>query len=61
LSAGPHLKAPREQASALDNWLMAKVAPVYDAMKADPSRGIPADEVFAALRARHAQRIKDRS
>jgi hypothetical protein len=32
--------------------------PVYDAMRADPSRGIPAAKVFAALRKRHMQRLK---
>jgi hypothetical protein len=34
--------------------------PVYDAMEANPARGIPAEQVLAALRARHAQRIIER-
>jgi hypothetical protein len=29
-------------------------------MKADSSRGIPAEDVFAAVREHHAARLKDR-
>ena len=28
-------------------------------MQTDPGRGIPADKVFAEIRALHAQRLKD--
>jgi hypothetical protein len=34
------------------------VAGVYDAMRAEPGRAIAADEVFAAVRARHADRVR---
>jgi hypothetical protein len=34
------------------------VAPVYDAIDADPNRVIPAKQVFAALREHHARRLK---
>lgn len=39
-------------------WLEQEIGPVYDAMRADPGRGIPAREVFASIRARHADRMK---
>ena len=51
--------APLERDGTVERWLREDVAPAYDAMKADPSRGIPADEVFAALHMRHIQRLKD--
>jgi antitoxin ParD1/3/4 len=44
--------------TANERWLTEEVLPVYDAMKADPKRGIPADKVFAALRAHHNARVK---
>lgn len=55
------LRALQERDEAVERWLRDEVAPVYDAMKADPSRGIPADDVFAAVRAHHAARFKDRA
>lgn len=54
------LRALQERDKAVERWLRDEVAPVYDAMKADPSRGIPVEDVFAAVRARHAGRLKDR-
>jgi putative addiction module CopG family antidote len=36
---------------ALDSWLRDQVAPAYDALKADPSRGLSPDQVRAALAA----------
>jgi hypothetical protein len=35
-----------------------EIGPVYDAMQADPARGIPARDVFASIRAHHADRMK---
>lgn len=52
------LRALQERDAAIERWLNEEVVPVYDAMKADPKRGIPAEKVFAALRARHAARVK---
>jgi antitoxin ParD1/3/4 len=40
----------------LDVALRERVLPVYDAMKADPKRGIHARKVFAAVRKRHSER-----
>lgn len=48
------LRALQEREAAVDRWLRDEVAPVYDAMQADPDRGIPASQVFNELRARHA-------
>jgi antitoxin ParD1/3/4 len=56
VSAG--LRALQEKEAAVERWLREEVAPVYDAMEADPSRAIPADQVMAAIRARHSARLK---
>jgi antitoxin ParD1/3/4 len=53
------LRALQERDAAVERWLQQEVVPVYDAMKTDPSRAIPAGEVFAGLRKRHARRLKD--
>jgi antitoxin ParD1/3/4 len=52
------LRALQERDAAVERWLKEEVVPVYDAMQADPGRGIPADQVLAALRAHHAARVK---
>lgn len=51
------LRALQERDAAVERWLREEVAPVYDAMQADPSRGLSADQVAAALRAHHAERL----
>ena len=50
------LRALQERDAAVERWLREDVAPTHDAMKADPSRGIPAEQVFAELRARQTKR-----
>jgi antitoxin ParD1/3/4 len=52
------LRALQERDAVVERWLREEVAPVYDAMKKDPSRGIPAAKVFSGIRARHAKRLK---
>jgi antitoxin ParD1/3/4 len=52
------LRALQERDAAVERWLREEVIPVYDAMKADPKRGIPADKVFSAIRAHHEARVK---
>jgi antitoxin ParD1/3/4 len=52
------LRALMERDAAVERWLREDVAPVYDIMKANPGRAIATDEVFAAVRARHAERPK---
>lgn len=52
------LNALKEREGAIERWLREEVAPVYDAMQADPGRGIPAEEVESRLRARHAEHRK---
>ena len=54
------LRTLQERNAGFEEWLRSEVAPVYDAMKADPKRGIPAEKVFAELRARHAKKLKAR-
>jgi antitoxin ParD1/3/4 len=52
------LRALQERDTAVERWLREEVAPVYDAMKADPKRAISAKKVFDAVRAHHARRPK---
>ncbi len=52
------LRALQLHARALDAWLRDQVAPAYDAMKADPSRAVPAAKVRAALAAAHKSSLK---
>ncbi len=54
------LRALQERERAVENWLREEVVGVYDTMQADPPRAIPAEQVFAAVRARHADRLKKR-
>ena len=53
------LRALQERDAAVERWLRDEVVPVAAAMQADPDRGIPAERVFADVRALHAQRLKD--
>jgi antitoxin ParD1/3/4 len=52
------LRALRERDAAVERWLHDEVAPVYDAMQADPGRALSADQVGAALQAHHTARLK---
>jgi antitoxin ParD1/3/4 len=52
------LRALQERDEAIERWLREDLAAAYDKMKADPSRGIPVDQVSAELAARHADRKK---
>jgi antitoxin ParD1/3/4 len=52
------LRALQERDAAVERWLREEVAPVFDAMQADPARGISADQVMATIRGHHAQRLK---
>jgi putative addiction module CopG family antidote len=42
---------------AVEAWLRSEVTQAYDALKADPSRAVSADEVRAALASEHAKAI----
>lgn len=52
------VRALQERDAAVERWLREDVAPVYDTMHADPDRAIPANEVFATIRALHADHLK---
>lgn len=45
------LRALQAREKAVDDWLRSDIAPVYDAMKADPSRGRSLDDVRKTLAA----------
>ena len=40
---------------AIESWLHNQVGPAYDALKAEPSRAVSADQVRARLTAEHAK------
>jgi antitoxin ParD1/3/4 len=54
------LRALQERDAAVERWLREEVAPVVDAMRADPDRAQGVGDVFDQLRARHAQALADR-
>jgi antitoxin ParD1/3/4 len=49
------LRALQERDAAVERWLREEVVPVAAAMQDDPGRAIPADQVFAEIRALHAK------
>ena len=51
------LRALQERDAAIEKWLREQVVDVYDSMQANPGRALPADQVFATIRARHADRL----
>jgi antitoxin ParD1/3/4 len=55
------LRALKERDDAVERWLKEDVAATYDAMVADPKRGVSVDDAFAAVRARHGKRLKDQA
>lgn len=55
------LRALQERDAAVERWLREEVAPAYDAMQADPGRARSMEDVFGAIRARHARSLADRS
>jgi antitoxin ParD1/3/4 len=50
------LRAQQERDAAFERWLSEEVAPTYDAMKANPKRGLSGRSVFAEARARYTKR-----
>ena len=50
------LVALRDAETEFEQWILAEAMPVTIAMEDDPARAIPADQVFASLRARGAER-----
>ena len=51
------LRTLQARDAALESWLRGEVAKSYDEFAADPSSGIPADEVMARLRASYRERL----
>ena len=47
------LRALEDREQTLGQWLRTEVVQAYDAMAADPSRGLSLDEVRASLAATH--------
>lgn len=46
--------------AAIEHWLQDEVAPVYDAMKANPERKLSAKSVFTEARDRYKAKRKAR-
>jgi antitoxin ParD1/3/4 len=53
------LRALQARDAAIERWLREEVAPTYDAVKADPSKLIPAEDVKRMIDGWVAQRVKD--
>ena len=51
------LRALQERDQVIERWLIEEVAPTYDELHANPDQVIPAEEVFAEIRARHAAQV----
>ncbi|EQD27317.1 transcriptional regulator, CopG/Arc/MetJ family [mine drainage metagenome] len=49
------LRALLARDRAIENWLHHQIGPAYDALKADPSRAVTADQVRARLAAEYAK------
>lgn len=49
------LRALMARDRVVEGWLNNQVGPAYDALKADPSRAVTADQVRARLAAEHAK------
>jgi putative addiction module CopG family antidote len=54
------LRALRARDRAVEDWLRSVAAPIHDAMKADPSRGIPMENVRSRLAAEHERATAER-
>jgi antitoxin ParD1/3/4 len=52
------LRALQERDAVVDRWLREEVVPVHDAMRANPERCLSAEQVKAAMRKHHADRVK---
>ncbi|WP_413742166.1 type II toxin-antitoxin system ParD family antitoxin [Sodalis sp. RH15] len=52
------LRALDARDRAMETWLREEVVPAYQALKADPSRGLSADEVRANLARAHKEKTK---
>jgi len=49
------LRALMARDRAMEHWLHEQVGPAYDVLKADPSRGVDADQVRARIASEHAE------
>ncbi len=47
------LRALMARDQAMENWLQDQVGPAYDALKADPSRAVSAEQIRKRLAAEH--------
>ena len=54
------LRALQARDRAVENWLRDQVVPAYQALKADPSRGLTSDQIRASLAELHAETMKSR-
>jgi antitoxin ParD1/3/4 len=54
------IRALQERDAVIEKWLREEVVPAYDAIVADPSTGIPAEDVMAEIRQLHAEMLKTR-
>lgn len=54
------LRALQARDAAMERWLDAEVGAVFDRLAAEPGDVIPASDVFAEIRTRHAEPLAER-
>ncbi|MBI3514008.1 MAG: type II toxin-antitoxin system ParD family antitoxin [Proteobacteria bacterium] len=54
------LRALKARDRAMEHWLRAQVVPAYDALKADPARAVPVQNVRKTLARAHKRATKAR-
>ncbi len=52
------LRALQARDKAMEKWLWNEVVPAYDAIKADPSRGISTEDIRVRLAEKHAKTVE---
>ena len=57
----PVMAGTAKRHAVVERWLCDEVAPVYDAMEADPGRARSTEDVFGPIHARHAKALSARS
>ena len=59
LAESLHTLQTHQTSEPFASWLLDEVVPAYDAMKADPSRGLPASRIYAALEEERQTALKE--
>ena len=55
------LRALAARDKAVEHWLLNEIVPVYDAMKSEPDRGLPAQEVRSRIAELHKRTLSTKT